>query len=81
MIFEKIRKMMAEQLNIDPDRITLKTKFVDDLRIDSLDIVELLMRAEDEFGMEFDNSVVLNFSSVGDVVDYITNALKKQAIY
>ena len=33
MIFEKIRKMMAEQLNIDPDRITLKTKFVDDLRI------------------------------------------------
>lgn len=77
MIFEKIRKMMAEQLNIDPDRITLKTKFVDDLRIDSLDVVELLMRAEDEFGMEFDNSVVLNFSSVGDVVDYITNALKK----
>ena len=77
MIFEKIRKMMAEQLNIDPDRITLKTKFVDDLRIDSLDIVELLMRAEDEFRMEFDNSVVLNFSSVGDVVDYITNALKK----
>ena len=77
MIFEKIRKMMAEQLNIDPDRITLKTKFVDDLRLDSLDIVELLMRAEDEFGMEFDNSVVLNFSSVGDVVDYITNALKK----
>ena len=77
MIFEKIRKMMAEQVNIDPDRITLKTKFVDDLRIDSLDIVELLMRAEDEFGMEFDNSVVLNFSSVGDVVDYITNALKK----
>lgn len=77
MIFEKIRKMMAEQLNIDPDMITLKTKFVDDLRIDSLDIVELLMRAEDEFGMEFDNSVVLNFSSVGDVVDYITNALKK----
>lgn len=77
MIFEKIRKMMAEQLNIDPDRITLKTKFVDDLRIDSLDIVELLMRAEDEFGMEFDNSVVLNFSSVGDVVDYIINALKK----
>ena len=77
MIFEKIRKMMAEQLNIDPDRITLKTKFVDDLRIDSLDIVELLMRAEDEFGMEFDNSVVLNFSSVGDVFDYITNALKK----
>ena len=77
MIFEKIRKMMAEQLNIDPDRITLKTKFVDDLRIDSLDIVELLMRAEDEFGMKFDNSVVLNFSSVGDVVDYITNALKK----
>lgn len=77
MIFEKIRKMMAEQLNIDPDRITLKTKFVDDLRIDSLDIVELLMRAEDEFGMEFDNSVVLNFSSVGDVIDYITNALKK----
>ena len=77
MIFEKIRKMMAEQLNIDPDRITLKTKFVDDLRIDSLDIVELLMRAEDEFGMEFDNSVVLNFSSLGDVVDYITNALKK----
>ena len=77
MIFEKIRKMMAEQLNIDPNRITLKTKFVDDLRIDSLDIVELLMRAEDEFGMEFDNSVVLNFSSVGDVVDYITNALKK----
>lgn len=77
MIFEKIRKMMAEQLNIDPGRITLKTKFVDDLRIDSLDIVELLMRAEDEFGMEFDNSVVLNFSSVGDVVDYITNALKK----
>ena len=66
MIFEKIRKMMAEQLNIDPDRITLKTKFVDDLRIDSLDIVELLMCA-----------VVLNFSSVGDVVDYITNALKK----
>ena len=69
--------MMSEQLNIDPDKINMKTNFVEDLRIDSLDVVELLMAAEDEFGMEFDNSVVLNFTNVGDIVNYIEKATKE----
>ena len=77
MILDKIKEMMSEQLNIDPDKIHMKTNFVEDLRIDSLDVVELLMAAEDEFGMEFDNSVVLSFTNVGDIVDYIEKATKK----
>ncbi len=77
MILDKIKQMMSEQLNIDPDKINMKTNFVEDLRIDSLDVVELLMAAEDEFGMEFDNSVVLNFTNVGDIVNYIEKATKE----
>lgn len=77
MVLDKIKQMMSEQLNIDPGKINMQTNFIEDLRIDSLDVVELLMSAEDEFGMEFENEVVLNFTNVGDIVDYIEKATKK----
>ena len=52
MIFEKLSALIAEQFNVDPDTITMDTSFEDDLNADSVDIVDLSMALEEEFGIE-----------------------------
>ena len=71
MVFERIRKIIAEQLGADETEITMDSTFVEDLGADSLDVVELVMAIEDEFDMEIDEDEAENISTVGDVVDYI----------
>ena len=55
MVFEKVRAMVAKQLNFDETKITLETHLIDDLGADSLDAVDLIMSIEDEFGIEIDD--------------------------
>ena len=71
MEFEKVKKVLAEQLGIDESVITLDSSFVDDLGADSLDIVELIMGLETEFDIEIPDEEAEKITTVGDAVDYI----------
>ena len=71
MIYEKIKKIIADNLEIDEDSITMDSVVTDDLGADSLDIVDLVMSFEDEFGVEIPDDAVENIKTVGDIVKYI----------
>jgi len=71
MVFERIRKIIAEQLGAEEQEITMESTFIEDLGADSLDVVELVMAIEDEFDMEIDEDEAEDISTVGDVVEYI----------
>ena len=68
--FKKISEIVADQLGITPDTITRETTF-GDLDADSLDVDEVIMALEDEFGVEIPDEVAEKFKNIGDVVDYI----------
>ena len=70
-IFEKVKKIIVEQLGVAETSITMEASFIDDLGADSLDIVELIMVLEEEFDIEIPDSDAEKVVSVGDVVDYI----------
>ena len=67
----KMKQVIAEQLGVDEDFITMDTSFEDDLNEDSLDLVELLMVLEDTYDMEFPAEDLETFKTVGDVVNYL----------
>ncbi|MFU0824489.1 acyl carrier protein [Clostridium sp.] len=71
MLFEKVRKIMAEQLGIGEEEIKLESNFQDDLGIDSLDIFEVIMELEDEFDVQIPNEDLENLKTVEDLVNYI----------
>ena len=71
MIFEKLKEIIAEQLEIDAETVTLETRLGEDLNADSLDIVEMLMALEDEFGVDIPDEEIEKMKTVGDVVSYI----------
>ena len=77
MSFEKVKKLLAEQLNIDADTITLKSKVIEDLGADSLDVVEMLMVLEDEFNITVSDEESLQLKTVGDIVKIIDDKTKK----
>jgi len=65
----KIREIIAEQLDVDLEEITLKTSLVDDLKADSLDVVELVMAFEDEFKIKIDDDVLEKIKTVEDILN------------
>ena len=75
MIYKKIKELISTQFNIDEKEIAKDTSFKDTLNADSLDLVELIMALEDEFGLEVEDEDMENIKTVGDAVEYITNAL------
>ena len=76
MIFEKLSKLISEQFGVEADTITMETTFADDLGADSLDIVELSMALEEEFGVsEMGEDEISSISTVGDLVNYLQNKL------
>ena len=75
MIFEKVKNIVVEQLGVDEDEITMESSFIEDLNADSLDIVELISAFEQEFDLEISDSEAEKIATVGDAVEYITNAL------
>ena len=70
-IFEKVKGVIVEQLDVAEGNITMKASFIDDLGADSLDIVELIMALEEEFDIEIPDSDAEKVVTVGDVVEYI----------
>jgi len=70
-VFDKIRTIIVDQLGVDEDKITRDTTFQDDLGADSLEIVELVMEMEDQFGREIPDEDAENLTTVGKAVDYV----------
>ena len=71
MEFDKIKEILVDQLSIDEADITMDASFIDDLGADSLDIVELIMTMEEEFGIEIPEDEVETLTTVGAAVEYI----------
>ena len=71
MTFDKVRSMLAEQLQVDEATITENTRLVEDLRADSANVMVMVLELETEFGIEVEDEVILNLKTVGDVVKYI----------
>jgi acyl carrier protein len=78
-VYERIRSLIVEQLGVDEDEVTASASFVDDLNADSLDLVELIMSMEEEFGsdvegLEISDEDAEKIQSVQDAVDYLKDA-------
>ncbi len=71
MVFEKIKEILVDQLGVEEAEVTMEASFIDDLAADSLDIVELIMTMEDEFGIEIDEEDVESLTTVGAAVEYV----------
>ena len=69
--FERVRKLIGDQLCKPVEKITLDTKIIDDLGADSLDIVEMLMSLEEVFGLTISDEAATSIATVKDIVDYI----------
>lgn len=76
MTLEKVKEMLSSQLNVPVDKITADSKIVEDLKADSLDIVELLMTLEEESGIVVSDEDAVNIVTVGDIVRLIENNKK-----
>lgn len=74
-IFEKVKKIVVEQLEVDPDKVTPEATFADDLGADSLDTVELVMALEEEFDIEIPDEVAETIDTVGKAVAHIISNL------
>ena len=71
MTFEKVRDMIAAQLQVNAADITENSRLVEDLRADSANVMVMILELETEFGIEVEDEVILNLKTVGDVVKYI----------
>ena len=71
MVFEKIKKIIIEQLQVSEDEVTMDTNLMKDLSADSLDAVEIIMAIEDTFGIEIPDEDAEKFQTVEDLVKYV----------
>ena len=72
-MLEKMREIIAEQLNCDGETIGLDTSFKDDLGADSLNLFELVMALEEEYGLEIPAEELSDVETVGDIIEYLKN--------
>jgi acyl carrier protein len=71
MVFERVKQMIVEELNVPEEKITLEARLAEDLGADSIDAVELIMNIEDEFEIQVSDEEAQNIKTVGDLVKYI----------
>lgn len=71
MIFEKLKDIIAEQLSVEADEVSLESNIQDDLGADSLDVVDLITTIEDEFDISIPDEAVEEIKTVGDIVSYV----------
>jgi acyl carrier protein len=70
-VFERTKGIIVELLGVDPDKVTMESNFREDLEADSLDLVELIMAFEEEFGGEISDEEAQKITTVGEVIAYI----------
>ena len=71
MVFEKVKSIVADQLDVEEEKVTAEASITEDLGADSLDVVDLVMSIEEEFDIEIPDEAVENIKIVGDIVSYI----------
>ncbi|MDQ7819535.1 MAG: acyl carrier protein [Armatimonadota bacterium] len=78
-VFERVKNIVVEQLGVSADEVSPESSFVDDLGADSLDVVELVMALEEEFGVEIPDEEAEKIATVGEAVKYIEAHLSEHA--
>jgi acyl carrier protein len=73
MVFEKVRKIIAKELNLKEEDIQLESRLAEDLGADSLDAVELIMAIEEEFDLQVSDEAAQSIRKVGDIVEFLEN--------
>lgn len=73
MYFDKVREIITRQLDIDPESVKMESRLIDDLKADSLDIVELVMDLEQEFDVEIPDEDLPKVQTVADIVNFLEN--------
>ena len=76
MVFEKVKKIIVEQLGVEEEDVVMEASFIDDLGADSLDIVELIMALEEEFECEIPDEEAEKITSVQQAIDYVKAHVK-----
>lgn len=71
MVFDKVKELIVDQLDVEEDAVKMESVIIDDLGADSLDVVDLVMSIEEEFDMEIPHEAVEKIKTVGDIVSYI----------
>lgn len=71
MVFDKVKEILVDQLDVDEDAVTMESSITDDLGADSLDVVDMVMSLEEEFDMEIPDEEIESMKTVGDIVKYI----------
>ena len=71
MVLDKMKDILVEQLECDPEDITMESRLVDDLGADSLDAIDIVMSVEDTFKVEVPDEIIEKIETVGDIVNYI----------
>lgn len=71
MVFEKVKSIVADQLDVEEEKVTAEASITEDLGADSLDVVDLVMSIEEEFDIEIPDEAVEGIKTVGDIVSYI----------
>jgi len=74
-LFERVRDIIAEKLDVKPEEITMESSFADDLEADSKTLFELVMALEDEFDIEIDDESIEQITTVGDIVNYLEDSI------
>ena len=75
MIFEKVKALLADQLQIDPSEIKMESRLFEDLHADSANVMIMVMDVEEAFNITVDDDVLPNIRTVGDVVEYLEKAV------
>ena len=70
-MFERLKKILVDELSLNPDDVTLNAELSNDLGVNSLELADLVLVCEDEFGVEFNEDDIHKFITVGDVVEYL----------
>ena len=76
MVFEKVRAIVVEQLDVEEDIVTMESSIIDDLNADSLDIVDMVMTIEEEFDIEVPDEEIENMKTIGDIVKFVEDKAK-----
>ena len=71
MIFDKVKEILVDQLDVEDEKVTMEASIIDDLGADSLDLVDLVMAVEEEFDVKIADEDLEGIKTVGDIVDYI----------
>jgi len=78
MVFDKIRESLASQFEMDPEKITKDTDIMNDLGADSLDLVELIMALEEDYGITVTDDSIYEYKTVGEIANYVESLINNK---